>query len=140
MAPKSVSQLIAEARQQIENLSPAEVVAEIATGQILLLDIREVGELLQSGVIPGALMAPRGLLEFYADASSPYYWEAFAPQRRVILYCASGERSALATAVLQQIGYTNVAHLDGGLAAWHLAELPIIPALQWFDLQNPTRE
>lgn len=132
MIRRSVAQMISEARRQIENLTPAEVAAEVANAQTLLLDIREAGEVLQRGMIPGAVAAPRGLLEFYADRSSRYYREEFLPGRRMILYCASGERSALAAAVLQEIGYTNVAHLDGGLEAWQAADRPVVPALRWF--------
>ena len=137
MSNINVRQMVAEAKRQIENLSPVEVVVELATNQVLLLDIREAGELLQTGVIPGAVAAPRGLLEFYADASSIYHWEAFDPQRRLILYCASGDRSALAAAVLQQIGFTNVAHLDGGLEAWQTAGQPVAPALKGLKRSLP---
>ena len=131
MNRKSIHQIVKEAKQQIENLSPSEVAAEVATNQILLLDIREAGELLQGGVIPGAIPAPRGMLEFYADAGSPYYRKEFEPTRRMILYSAFGNRSALATVALQEIGYTNIAHLDGGLEAWQAASQPIVPALKW---------
>ena len=132
---RSVRQMVAEAKQQIENLTPNQVAAEVAANHILLLDIREAGELLQNGVIPGAVAAPRGMLEFYADAGSPYHREEFDPQRRMILYCASGERSALAAATLQQIGYSNIAHLDGGLEAWQAARQPVVPALKWHQPQ-----
>ena len=64
------------------------------------------------------------MLEFYADASLPYHKEEFDPQRRIILHCASGGRSALAAATLQEMGYGNVAHLDGGLKAWQEAGQP----------------
>lgn len=135
MNKRSVRQMVAEAKQQIENLTPNQVAAEVATNQILLLDIREAGELLQNGVIPGAVAAPRGMLEFYADTGSPYHRKEFEPQRRMILYCASGERSALAAATLQQIGYSNIAHLDGGLEAWQAARQPVVPALKWHQPQ-----
>ena len=65
----------------------------------------------------GRVVEP-GMLEFYADPTSPYHRPEFDPERRVILHCASGGRSALAAATLQQMGYRNVAHLDGGLRAW----------------------
>lgn len=137
MIRRNVAQMIAEARGQVENLSPAEVAAEVSNGQALLLDVREAGEVLQKGMIPGAVAAPRGLLEFFADRSSRFYREEFLPERRTILYCASGERSALAAAALQQIGFTKVAHLDGGLEAWQAAEQPVVPALQWIERRPP---
>ena len=132
MSNKSVLQLVNEAKQRVEHLSVADVVTEVDIGQALLIDIREAGELLQNGSIPGAVAAPRGMLEFYADSNSPDYREELQPTRRTILYCANGERSALAADTLQQIGYTNVAYLDGGLTAWQEAGQPTVPALSWY--------
>jgi rhodanese-related sulfurtransferase len=68
---------------------------------------------------------PRGMLEFYADPASAYHHPEFDQSKRTILYCASGGRSALAGATLRQLGYTNVAHLDGGIKAWLAAGQPI---------------
>ena len=115
---KTAAQLVSEAKQHIENLTPDQVAAELERGQVVLVDLREPGERAQTGAIRGAVHAPRGMLEFYADPASPYHRQEFDPARRTILYCASGGRSALAVASLQQLGYANVAHLDGGLKAW----------------------
>lgn len=68
---------------------------------------------------------PRGMLEFRADPTSPYHLEPFDRSRRIILHCASGGRSALGAATLQAMGYSNVAHLDGGFTAWKAAGKPI---------------
>lgn len=87
---------------------------QIAGGGILLVDLRESEER-QGGVIPGAMHAPRGMLELYAAAASPYHRPEFLPERRTILSCASGGRSALWAVALRQRGFTNVAHLDGGI-------------------------
>ena len=116
--PKTASQLVAEAKQRVENLTPDQVAAEVERGDALLVDLRESNEREQNGVIPGAVHAPRGMLEFYADPSSPYHRDEFDPNRRVIFHCASGGRSALAADTVQQMGYKNVAHLDGGFNAW----------------------
>ena len=97
------------------------------SGDALLVDIREPDERAQHGLIPGAVFAPRGMLEFWADPSSSYHRPEFDPSRRVILHCASGGRSALAADTLQQMGYQNVAHLDGGLNAWRDAGQPVEP-------------
>lgn len=132
MSKKSVNQLICDAKQRIENLSVNQVVAEVTAAKALLIDIREAGELLQNGSIPGSVCAPRGMLEFYADLDSPDHNEEMHPSRRTILYCANGDRSALAADTLQQLGYTNVAHLEGGLAAWQEAGQPTVPALTWY--------
>ena len=99
-------------------------------GEAVLIDLREPEERAQNGAIPGAVHAPRGMLEFYADPTSPYHRPEFDPDRRVILHCASGGRSALAAAMLQQLGYARVAHLDGGLKAWKEARRPRPPPTQ----------
>jgi rhodanese-related sulfurtransferase len=115
---KTVKEMVAEAKQRVTNLTPARVAAEIAAGDVLLVDLREPAECERQGTLPDAVHAPRGMLEFYADPTTPYHNPAFAPTRRVILFCASGGRSALGADTLQQMGYTNVAHLDGGMKAW----------------------
>ncbi|MGH3949873.1 MAG: rhodanese-like domain-containing protein [Pseudonocardiaceae bacterium] len=122
----SVKEMITAAKAGIENLSPAEVAAEVDEGEVLLVDVREPAET-AGGIIPTAVLAPRGMLEFYADAASPYFNEAFAPSRRVIVYCAAGSRSALAAASLQHLGYRDVAHLDGGLKRWLDEGWPTLP-------------
>lgn len=113
----SVSELIATAKAGIENLSPGDVAAEIADDRVLLVDVREPTET-AGGIIPGAVLAPRGMLEFHADPATPYHLDAFDHARRTIVYCAAGSRSALAVTTLQQLGYRDVAHLDGGYKAW----------------------
>jgi rhodanese-related sulfurtransferase len=118
--------MVAAAKQRIENLSVDQTAAEVANGEALLVDLREPEERLQHGVIPGAVHAARGMLEFYADPTSPYYRPEFDPDRRVILHCASGGRSALAAVALQELGYGQVAHLEGGLKAWREAGQPVI--------------
>lgn len=125
MTTKTTAHLIAEARAQIENLSPADVAAELTAGSVALIDLREPGERVEHGVIPGAIHAPRGMLEFYADPTSAYHRAEFDPDRRTILFCASGGRSALAAETLQQFGYARVAHLNGGLKAWREAGLRV---------------
>jgi rhodanese-related sulfurtransferase len=116
--PKTAIQLVGEAKQRIENLTCQQVADEIDDGALLLVDLREPEERAQNGAIPGAVHAPRGMLEFYADPSSAYHRGEFDLARRTILYCASGGRSALAADTLRQLGYANIAHLDGGFKAW----------------------
>lgn len=120
---KSVTDLVKEAKQQIENLTPEQVQQELAAGATLI-DLRESEELQQSDKIPGAVHAPRGMLEFYADESQPYHKPEFDKNKRLILHCAGGGRSALAVQTLKQMGYSNVGHLDGGIKAWKEAGLP----------------
>lgn len=118
MEGKSATDMVAEAKQQVENLSPDQVEAELAKGNATLIDIRESEELKQHGKIAGSVHAPRGMLEFFADPAQPYHKPEFDKNSRLILHCASGGRSALATATLNKMGYRNVAHLDGGFKAW----------------------
>jgi rhodanese-related sulfurtransferase len=122
---KTVAQLVAEAKASIDNLTTEQVAQEIAGSDVLVVDIREPEERLTAGAIPGSVSAPRGMLEFYADPASSYHKEGFEPDRRVILHCAGGGRSALAVKALQELGYTNVAHLDKGFNAWKEQGLPV---------------
>ncbi len=119
-----VKELVAAAKAGVENLQPAEVAEEVDRGDALLVDLREPEET-ADGIIPGAILAPRGMLEFHADPSTPYHLDAFNRSRRVIVYCAAGSRSALGAAVLQELGYRDVAHLEGGLKAWREEGRPV---------------
>ncbi|MHB1260263.1 MAG: rhodanese-like domain-containing protein [Thermoplasmatota archaeon] len=123
----TVKDLIAEARTKIDNLPAAEMARALEAPNVLLVDLREPGERAEHGTIPGALAAPRGMLEFYADPATPYHKKDFDPARRVLLYCASGGRSALAGATLRRLGYERVAHLDGGFKAWKDAGQEVVP-------------
>jgi rhodanese-related sulfurtransferase len=126
-ASVSVKDLIAEARTQVENLPVDALAKALEARDVLLVDLREPAERLQHGTIPGALAAPRGMLEFYADPATPYHKPEFQPSRRILLYCASGGRSALAGAALRRLGYPRVAHLDGGFKAWKEAGREVAP-------------
>jgi rhodanese-related sulfurtransferase len=122
---KTVKDLVAEAKQRVENLSVDQVAAELEGGDAILIDVREQNERDEQGTIAGSVHAPRGMLEFLADPSSPYHRPEFDPNRRIILHCAAGGRSAMGADVLQQMGYANVAHLDGGFGAWTAAGRPV---------------
>jgi len=110
--------MVAEAKARIENLTVEQAAQEVERGDVLLVDIREPEERVADGSIPGAVGAPRGMLEFWADPTSAYHRPEFDPSKRIILHCASGGRSALAAATLQEMGYGQVAHMDGGAKAW----------------------
>jgi rhodanese-related sulfurtransferase len=116
--------LVAEAKSRVENLTPEQVADEVASGAVLV-DLREEDERQRLGAIAGSIAAPRGMLEFWADPASPYHRPEFDPSARIILVCASGGRSALATDTLQAMGYERVAHLDGGLKAWLASGRPV---------------
>lgn len=121
---KSAAELVKEAKEQIENLTPQQVSEELAKGDVVLIDIREAEELKQNGRIPGSVHASRGMLEFYADPALPYYRPEFDRYKRIILHCASGGRSALAVQTLKSMGFDNIAHLDGGIKVWKEAGFP----------------
>ena len=113
-------------RDAIENLTVDDVLQETADDpDVLVIDLREIQELLNEGAIPGAKHVPRGMLEFWADPSSEYYRDFFAEDRRTIVYCAGGIRSVLATKTLTEMGYTNVAHLETGFRGWKTSGQPI---------------
>ncbi len=115
---RRVADMVAEARATVEGLTVEEFVGELASPNVVVLDLREAEEVAATGSLPGAVHVPRGTLEFQADPVSPYHNPALRPERRVILHCATGARSALAAATLARMGYHDVAHLDGGIDAW----------------------
>ncbi|MGH8829729.1 MAG: rhodanese-like domain-containing protein [Polaromonas sp.] len=115
---KGFRALVDEAMAQVKNYSVAEVKARLADPRVQLVDIRDVREL-AAGTVVGAYHAPRGMLEFWVDPASPYHKPLFADEgKEFILFCGAGWRSALATKTLQDMGMTNVAHMDGGYTEW----------------------
>jgi len=114
---KSVKQIVAEADAEVDAVTIEEAKVAVADGA-LLVDLRDVRELRREGTIPGAFHAPRGMLEFWVDPESPYHHEALSAADHLVLFCNLGWRSALAAKALQDMGLTNVAHLDGGFDAW----------------------
>ena len=113
-----VKEMIEAAMGRVETISAEQVQKEQTAGDVLIVDIRDVRERWREGAIPGARHVPRGLLEFWSDPENRYHRDFMEPDSRVLLYCAEGERSALAADTLTQLGYTDVAHLKGGFAAW----------------------
>ena len=119
--------LVDEASAQITTYSVAQVRARLQAGdpRLQLVDIRDVRELEREGTVPGALHAPRGMLEFWVDPASPYFKPAFGDEgKEFVLFCGAGWRSALATRALQDMGMDNVAHIDGGFTDWVAAGAP----------------
>jgi rhodanese-related sulfurtransferase len=122
---KTVAELVREAKQRIENLSLEALRAELDRRQVQLLDIRDVRERRKLGWIPGSMHVPRGMLEFWLDPTSPYYTAKVDPEKRIVVYCAGGGRSALAADVLRAMGFPDVAHLEPGFNCWSAAGLPV---------------
>lgn len=124
---KSALTLVAEATAEITTYSVDQVRARLASDpKLQIVDIRDVRELEREGTVPGALLAPRGMLEFWVDPESPYHREVFASGNKMVFYCAAAWRSALATKTVQDMGLANVAHIEGGFTAWKEAGLPVV--------------
>lgn len=115
--PRTAAELVADARGRVENLDVEQFAAEVGRPDVVVVDLREPEEV-AAGHVPGAVRVPRGMLEFRADPTSPYHDPRLQPGARILLYCASGGRSALAADALRTLGHTDVAHLAPGFAAW----------------------
>lgn len=119
--------LIEEAEKNIDTMSVDEVAGLLHDETVTIVDIRDIRELQREGKLPGAIHAPRGMLEFWVDPDSPYHRALFSEEKKFVFYCASAWRSALATQTVQQMGMNNVCHMSGGFTAWKEAEQPIEP-------------
>jgi rhodanese-related sulfurtransferase len=125
MAITPASKLVEDAKACITTMSRDEAEKMVSSGKAVLVDIRDVRELQRDGRIDGAIHAPRGMLEFWVDPSSPYHREDFATDKTLILFCASSWRSALAARSLQDMGVPRVAEMDGGFKGWKKDGRPI---------------
>jgi rhodanese-related sulfurtransferase len=115
--PTSLKKLLAEATASVPKINPQDAAALIAGGDVLVVDVRDGTEVQSTGKVHGAKHVPRGMLEFRADPESPYYDQAFNRDRTVLVYCASGGRSALAGKTLHDLGYKDVRNL-GSFKEW----------------------
>ncbi|MEE8499433.1 MAG: rhodanese-like domain-containing protein [Kiloniellales bacterium] len=114
---KGFKQMMAEANAVIDNISADAALELIDDADAVFVDVREAGERAQ-GFIPNSVHAPRGFLEFIADPEGPMHVSEVSPEKRLILYCGSGGRSALAAKTLHDMGFPRVASLVGGFPAW----------------------
>ena len=115
---KSCKQLVDEANAHVEVITVDQARAMQGDTNVQFVDVRDIRELSQFGKVTGAYHAPRGMLEFWIDPASPYFKKVFAGDKKFVFYCKSGWRSALATKSVQDMGLTNVCHIDGGFDAW----------------------
>ena len=113
----SVKQLMEAANAAVPKITPAQAKDMMRDGGVLVVDVRDAGEVDKTGKIAGAVNVSRGMLEFRADPESPYHDKAFAHDKTVILYCASGGRSALSGKTLKDMGYAKVFNL-GAFKDW----------------------
>ena len=114
---KTAKDLVAEANKTVETLSAEDAVKLVGDPGVVLVDVREGEELQKTGKVRGAVHVPRGFLEFHADPTSPSHKAELGGGKRLVLYCGSGSRSALAARALKEMGIDNVAHVAGGFGA-----------------------
>ncbi len=123
---KGFRALVDEAMAQVTTHSVDQVRQRLDDPALQLVDIRDARELEREGTLPGAINAPRGMLEFWVDPDSPYYKPVFGDEdKQYVLFCGAGWRSALAAKALQDMGMTNVAHIDGGFTEWAKQGAPV---------------
>ena len=124
---KSSQVLVEEATKQIKTLNTEEVKKLLEKGEITLIDIRDIRELWKEGTPKEAIHIPRVMLEFWLDPESSYFKERKIGEiKNLVLFCALGMRSALATKSLQDMGFKNVAHVDGGFDALKKSNIEIV--------------
>ena len=124
---KSSKEIVDEANKTIKVLSAEEVKSAYEKGDITLIDVRDIRELWKDGTIEGSIHIPRGMLEFWLDPQSSYYQEKkIGEMKNIVLFCALGCRSALATKSLKEMGFKNVANAEGGFDSLKQAGLPIV--------------
>ena len=124
---KSSKELVDEANKSIKVLSPEEVKTAYEKGEVTLIDVRDIRELWKEGTIKDAIHIPRGMLEFWLDPQSSYFKSNKIKNiKKMVLFCALGLRSALATKSLMEMGFKNVAHVDGGFDALKKSGLKIV--------------
>ncbi|NNE51497.1 MAG: rhodanese-like domain-containing protein, partial [Sulfitobacter sp.] len=120
----TAAEMVAKARARIEEIETAEAIAMLENPGVQFVDLRDPRERTRTGAIPGAFHCPRGMLEFWVDPDSPYFKDVFAQDKKFIFHCASGWRSALSVATLQDMGF-DAAHLKEGFSGWEKAGGPV---------------
>ena len=131
MAIASVKEMVEAAKAEIDNISPEEASRRADEEGALIVDIRDVRELQRDGAIPGAMHAPRGLLEFWVSPDSPYTNEIFGEDREFVLCCAGGMRSALSAKTLKDMGMEKISHIETGFGGWQADDMPTESYEEW---------
>ncbi|QFT32336.1 rhodanese-like domain-containing protein [Roseibium porphyridii] len=121
---KNSASMVAEARSRIEEVEIQDLINMLDDPNVVVVDIRDVRERQRSGFIPGSVHAPRGMVEFWVDPESPYFKEIFGEDKKFVFHCASGWRSALTVATLQDMGF-EASHLREGFSQWVKQEGPV---------------
>ena len=131
MPIESVKKMVEAAKAEIDNISPEEAARRAAEDGALIVDIRDVREMQRDGAIPGAMHAPRGMLEFWVSPDSPHPKEIFPEDREIVLCCAGGMRSALSTKTLKDMGMEKISHIETGFGGWKADDMPIESYEDW---------
>lgn len=113
----TAAQMVADARASIEEIETADLITMVGNPDVVIVDIRDPRERDRTGYIPGSVHAPRGMLEFWVDPESPYFKPVFGEDKKFVFHCASGWRSALTVATLQDMGF-DASHLKEGFSTW----------------------
>lgn len=121
---RPVREMVAEANQAVRTISLEEAHKLLGQDDVQFVDVREKHEF-DAGTIPGAVSVPRGLLEWLADPAIPTHRKELHSGKRLVLFCASGGRSALAAKTLTEMGFPDVCHIEGGYNAWKQGGLPV---------------
>ena len=122
---KTVKQMVEDAEAEIKSLPVLDAMNLLESEDHVFVDLRDVRELDHDGMIPDAFHAPRGMIEFWVDPESPYHKDIFASGKTFVFYCRSGQRSALATKTVRDMGLEAVCHIEGGFTAWTEAGAPV---------------
>lgn len=122
---KSAKELVAQANARVKTVSPQEAMSLLEDTETVFVDLRDSSELQRDGKIPGAVHVNRGMLEFVLDPALPYHNPVFSSGKKVLFYCASGGRSALAADTAQNMGLERASHLGGGFKGWKEANGPV---------------
>lgn len=120
----TAAEMVARARARIEEIETADAIAMFDDPAVQIVDLRDPRERTRSGFIPGSFHCPRGMLEFWVDPDSPYFKDVFAQDKKFVFHCASGWRSAISVATLQDMGF-DAAHLKDGFSTWEAAGGPV---------------
>jgi rhodanese-related sulfurtransferase len=122
---KTAAQMVQESRGRIEEIETPVLIEMLSDPNVVIVDIRDVRERQRTGFIPGSFHAPRGMIEFWVDPDSPYHKDIFAQEgKKYVFHCASGWRSALTVAMLQDMGF-EAAHLKDGFGPWEKSGGPV---------------
>ena len=122
---KSAKELVAQANSRVKTVSAQDAISMLNDPDTIFVDLRDSSELQRDGKIPGSLHVNRGMLEFAMDPTLPYHNPVFSSGKKVLFYCASGGRSALAADTAQTMGLERVSHLGGGFKGWKESNGPV---------------